>query len=76
MGDEPMITTIDNPFNPRTHWDEWLAFDMRSGYNTLNYIARVEEGSSAISISEQNIAYLRALSEIVTMNPLLYKFVS
>lgn len=74
--EEPMITTSDNPFNPRTHWDEWYAFDTRAGYNTLNYIARIYEGASSISISEQNIAYARALNDIVSLNPTLYKFVS
>lgn len=76
MGDEPMITTSDNPFDPRTHWDEWYAYDTRAGYNTLNYIARIYEGAEGTSISEQNVSYLRALEEIVVMNPTLYKFVT
>ena len=35
-----MLTTIDNPYNPYTHWDEWFAYDMSHGYNTCGYLAR------------------------------------
>lgn len=35
-----MLTTIDNPYNPYTHWDEWLSYDISHGYNTCGYLAR------------------------------------
>ena len=25
-----MLTTIDNPYNPFTEWNEWLQFDLAS----------------------------------------------
>ena len=40
-----MITTIDNPFNPFTQYDEWLAFDEQMGYYTNNYLARIANTS-------------------------------
>ena len=30
--EEVRITTIDNPFNPFTEWDEWFNFDLQKGY--------------------------------------------
>ena len=36
MESKPMLlTTIDNPFHPGTQFNEWFAFDIRKGYNTL-----------------------------------------
>ena len=34
MESEYMLTTIDNPFNPFTNFDDWYAFDTSKGYNT------------------------------------------
>lgn len=39
--DQMMLTTIDNPFNPKTNYDEWRQWDQDSGYNTEEYIARL-----------------------------------
>lgn len=36
-----MLTTIDNPFDPFTQFDEWRAYDEQKGYNTCSYLARV-----------------------------------
>ena len=36
-----MITTIDNPYNPFTQFDEWYAFDEGKGYCTSGYLARI-----------------------------------
>lgn len=35
---EAMLSTIDNPYNPFTHFDEWLAYDTLNGYNTLGVL--------------------------------------
>lgn len=35
------ITTIDNPYNPFTHWDEWFAYDTQANHNTCAYVARI-----------------------------------
>lgn len=34
-----MLSTIDNPWNPFTHYDEWKAFDTQQGYNTYETLA-------------------------------------
>ena len=34
------LTTIDNPWNPFTNWDEWLVYDIKMGYCTNERLAR------------------------------------
>lgn len=36
-----MITTTDNPYDPRTDFLAWYAWDIDSGYCTSAYLARV-----------------------------------
>lgn len=36
-----MLTTVDNPYDPRTDWDHWRAWDLEHGYNTCEYLARI-----------------------------------
>lgn len=33
------LTTLDNPFNPFTDWENWYAFDKKMGYNTCQVLA-------------------------------------
>lgn len=66
--DEHMLTTVDNPFDPFTQFDEWLAFDRRSGYNTLEFLARVVITSSELSEADQLQAIEDGIDEIVREN--------
>jgi hypothetical protein len=36
-----MITTIDNPYDPRTNFPAWYTWDVSEGYHTCAYLARV-----------------------------------
>ena len=36
-----MLTTIDNPHNPKTEYDKWKRWDEDNDYNTESYIARL-----------------------------------
>lgn len=65
-----MLTTVDNPWNPFTHFDEWLQFDERSGYFTTQYLARLTLSSLDLSEADQSDAIEVAISEIVELNPL------
>lgn len=38
MQDEYMLTTVDNPWNPFTHFREWYVYDIMHGYHTLSYL--------------------------------------
>lgn len=35
------ITTVDNPWNPFTNWDEWLQYDRSMGYFTCEKLDRL-----------------------------------
>lgn len=36
-----MITTLDNPIDPREDFAKWYVWDVENGYNTCAYLARV-----------------------------------
>jgi hypothetical protein len=36
-----MLTTIDNPYNPKTDYDKWRIWDEENGYYTESFIARL-----------------------------------
>lgn len=65
---EHMLTTVDNPYNPFTHFDEWYQFDVAHGYNTLALQARIVRTSNDLSIADQSLAIEEAIEEIVTEN--------
>jgi hypothetical protein len=64
-----MLTTIDNPWNPFDHFDEWLAFDMQKGYATPGLLARVANVGADLPDSETEAAIQEAIDEIVELNP-------
>ena len=63
-----MLTTIDNPFNPYTQYDDWLRFDEDHGYYTNNYLARVAGTSDALSDYENQRAVNRAIDDIIRLD--------
>lgn len=72
---EPVfITTIDNPFNPFTQFEDWNRFDEDRGYNTLSYLARIANTSNEMSEEDYNNAIAMAVDEICNYNILgIYK---
>lgn len=74
---ESMLTTIDNPWDPFTQWDQWLSYDMALGYNTSGFLARIVVTSDEISEADQRLAHEMAINEIVAENVTgIYKKVS
>lgn len=65
---EHMLTTVDNPFNPFTQFDEWLTFDIQAGYHTTGMLARIAAVSTELSEYDQSIAIEQAIDEIVAEN--------
>lgn len=63
-----MLTTVDNPYDPFTNFDEWNAYDMRLGYNTMSFLARVVTQSHNLSDSDQDKAIELAIEEIAREN--------
>jgi hypothetical protein len=63
-----MLTTVDNPWDPFTMFDEWLQFDEAAGYNTTQYLARLTLSSPDLSEADQSDAIETAIDEIVEQN--------
>ena len=68
MVNQSMLTTVDNPFNPFTQFDEWFAFDESKGYHTCAYLARITKTSDELSDADENIAIESAIDEIIRIN--------
>ena len=65
---EYMLTTVDNPFDPFTRFDEWLAYDTDMGYNTPSLLDRIANVSDDLSEPDQALAIQNAIDEIVSEN--------
>lgn len=69
-----MVTTLDNPYNPFTQFDDWYAFDESKGYHTCSYLARIAKTSNELSERENLIEQEKAIDEIISLNLLgIYK---
>lgn len=67
---EYMLTTYDNPFDPFTRFQEWLAYDNAMGYNTSAFLDRVAYQSDDLSEPDQELVIQNAIDEIVRENVL------
>jgi hypothetical protein len=65
---EYMLTTVDNPFDPFTRFDEWYEYDVRLGYNSSSFLARVAKVSNEMSEPDQALAIQNAIDEICFEN--------
>lgn len=59
------LTTIDNPYNPLTDFDNWFRFDIDMGYNSSAYLGRIAHTSDALSDEENKKEIERAIDEII-----------
>ena len=60
-----MLTTVDNPWNPFTHFDEWFAFDESHGYCSCGLLARVDTRTDELSEEIENRQREEAIDEII-----------
>ena len=63
---EAWLTTVDNPVDPFSDFDEWNRVDQALGHNTTSYIDRLYD----VKDDEERLE--RAIDEIVEYNPSLY----
>lgn len=63
-----MLTTVDNPFDPFTQFDQWYTWDTQAGYNTSSFLARIVRTSPELSETDQELDIERAIDEIVKEN--------
>jgi hypothetical protein len=68
---EPMLTTSDNPYNPRTDYDNWKQWDEDNGYYTESYVARLldmEEEFDSDNDIKTNLLLDKVYQEILEQN--------
>ena len=68
-----LLTTVDNPWNPATDYEEWDNYDRTVlGYCTNAYLGRIARTSPSLSGLENERETDRAIDEIIRLNPDLY----
>lgn len=71
---EHMLTTVDNPYDPFTQFDDWYSWDEAAGYHTMSFLARIVKTSEVLSEPDQDLAMEQAIEEIARENVLgLYR---
>lgn len=65
---EVMLSTVDNPYDPFTQWDEWYAYDEGKGYHSCSLLGRVTRATSDLGEAEEELAIVQAIDEIVREN--------
>ena len=64
------ITTIDNPYDPFTQFDEWYAYDEIKGYHSCSLLARFANTSIDLDADEVNLLIEDAIDRIINLNGL------
>ena len=65
-----MLTTVDNPSDPKDQFDQWYQYDTDKGYNSCGLLDRIAMTSPAMSDQENAAEIERAIDEIVRFDPL------
>ena len=69
MAKDFMLTTIDNPFNPFTENEAWLAYDLNHSFaSACCQLARIQRTNPLMSEIETEREENRAIIEIVEQN--------
>lgn len=63
--EDTVLTTIDNPYNPFTDFENWFQWDLMKGYRTCEYLARVSQSSNELSEADEAEIISNAQKEIV-----------
>ena len=66
--EEHMLTTVDNPWNPFTNYDEWYEYDQDAGYDTPGLLARVSNVSLDSSEADFEQAIEQAIDDVAKQN--------
>lgn len=77
--DELMLSTIDNPYNPKTDYYMWKRWDKDNGYNTEEYIARLINMEEDFDVDDDfmlNVLTTKVINDILENDDLqLYRLV-
>lgn len=65
MSNNCALTTIDNPFDPFSQFNDWFEFDIEKGYYTCSRLARITKLSDDMSEVERNNEIERAIDTLI-----------
>lgn len=65
MSSQCLLTTFDNPFDPFSHFDEWLQFDKDNGYDSCERLMRIAKLTDDMTEGEVEDEIERAIDEII-----------
>ena len=65
----PYLTTIDNVYNPFTHFDEWLSYDRGYQHYSTETLAKIALVSDRLSDEENRQELERAIDRIIELDP-------
>lgn len=69
-----MLTTIDNPYDPFTQFDEWFLYDETKGHHSCQLLARVAKTANDLPDSINAAEIESAIDRIIRLDPeLKYK---
>lgn len=71
--DDVMLTTYDNPFNPFTDFERWWKEDLLLGHDCCGKLAKTALTVSIASDEINRAETLRAIDEIVSSEPMIYR---
>lgn len=60
-----MLTTLDNPYDPFTQFQQWFLFDTEKGYNSCAYLGRIARTSEEFTDEENKKEIENAIDEII-----------
>ena len=68
---EYYITSKDNPYDPKTQYNEWYVYDLMLGYNTLQRLDKMEEYlATTLQSDDEDAIHEAAISELIRLDPL------
>lgn len=70
MARQVALTTSDNPFDPINDFDQWYAYDLSQGRDTVGYFARIAKLSDELPPAYYDAAKEDAIDEVLEINPL------
>lgn len=70
-----VLTTIDNPYNPKEDFTKWYQWDTQNGYNTSEYIGRLANYDEDDDDETLRYKYELAMLFILEHNEDLYRIV-
>ncbi|MGN1394178.1 MAG: hypothetical protein ACI4V7_09160 [Succinivibrionaceae bacterium] len=68
MNGEFAITTLDNPYDPFTQFEDWFLFDVEKGYNSCSVLARIAQITDDMSENEKDVEIERAIDRIIQLD--------